>query len=82
MILENRHEGNPLVTLQQVPATYTLQRVTGKRRTYPFRDEGGKVCNRRSPLIDRRRAEVGISMSQPPLIQRRSRPCEQFHPKL
>jgi hypothetical protein len=51
-------------------------------RTYPFRDEGGKVCNRRSPLIDRRRAKVWISMSQPPLIQRRSRPYEQFHPKL
>src|SRR6516162_3397959 len=49
-------------------------------RTYPFRDERGKVCNRRSPLIDRRRAKVWISMSQPPLIQRRSRPCEQFHP--
>src|SRR6516162_7803884 len=55
--------------------------MTGKGRTYPFRDEGGKVCNRRSLLIDRRRAKVWISMSQPPLIQRRSRLCEQFHPK-
>jgi hypothetical protein len=35
--------------------------------------------NRRSPLIDRRHAKVWISVSQPPLIQPRSRPCEQFH---
>ena len=34
---------------------------------------------RRSPLIDRRHAKVWISVSQPPLIQPRSRPCEQFH---
>src|SRR5580692_5690735 len=37
------------------------------------------ISTLRSPLIDRRHAKVWISVSQPPLIQPRSRQCEQFH---
>src|SRR5215813_2379559 len=71
------------------PSTFALQdfqfhtpnRMSGRGRTLPLDFSPATGRNRCSPLIDRRHAKVWISMSQPPLIQPRSRPREQFHPQ-
>jgi hypothetical protein len=51
-------------------------------RTLPLDFSPANGRNRCSPLIDRRHAKVWILMSQPPWTQSRSRPREQFRPKL